>query len=101
MCRDPVPARQLKEDNPKVMASAVTTRRERRRRRLAGKENGMSYYVIQSKTHPWSTTWTTWPNRRFDTLAEAQAAFEALPVKADRRIAEAYTVTRYKPVKGV
>lgn len=61
----------------------------------------MSYYVIQSKVHSWDTTWTTWPNRRFDTLEEARAAFEALPIKADHRIAEAYTVTRYKPVKEV
>ena len=36
---------------------------------------------------------------RRDTLEEAQAAFVALPIKADHRIAEAYTVTRYKPVK--
>lgn len=28
----------------------------------------MSYYVIQSKTHHWDTAWTTWPDRRFDTL---------------------------------
>lgn len=59
----------------------------------------MSYYVIQSKAHSWETTWTTWTNRRFGTLAEAQAAFDKLPIKADHRIAEAYTVVRYKPVK--
>ncbi|MCI9310653.1 MAG: hypothetical protein HFF51_05985 [Lawsonibacter sp.] len=57
------------------------------------------YYVIQSKAHHWDTKWTTWTNRRFDTLAEARAFFDTLPIKADRRIAEAYTVTRYKPVK--
>lgn len=61
----------------------------------------MSYYVIQSKAHPWDTAWVTWTNRRFDTLEEAQDAFAALPIKADHRIAEAYTVTRYKPVKEV
>ncbi len=60
----------------------------------------MSYFVIQSKVHPWDTTWRTWTNRRFATLEEAQAAFEALPTKADHRIAEAYVVTRYKPVRG-
>ncbi len=60
----------------------------------------MSYFVIQSKVHPWDTTWNTWTNRRFATLEEAQAAFEALPVKTDHRIAEAYTVVRYKPVRG-
>lgn len=60
----------------------------------------MSHYVIQSKTHPWDTAWTTWTNRQFTTLKEAQEFFDALPIKADHRIAEAYTVTRYKPVKG-
>lgn len=59
----------------------------------------MSYYVIQSKAKPWSSTWTTWTNRRFETLEEAKAAFAALPIKAGHRIAEAYTVTRYKPVR--
>lgn len=61
----------------------------------------MSYYVIQSKKHSWDTAWITWPNRQFATLDEAKAAFEALPIKTDHRIAEAYTVTRYKPVKEV
>lgn len=60
-----------------------------------------SYYVIQSKAKPWDTKWNTWSNRRFATLEEAQAFFDALPVKADHRIAEAYTVTRYKPVREV
>lgn len=60
----------------------------------------MSHYVIQSKTHSWDTTWTTWTNRQFATLKEAQEFFDALPIKADHRIAEAYTVTRYKPVRG-
>lgn len=61
----------------------------------------MTYYVIQSRPHSWSTTWDAWTNRRFDTLEEAKEAFAALPIKADHRIAEAYTVTRYKPVKEV
>lgn len=59
----------------------------------------MRYYVIQSRTRHWETRWDTWENRRFDTLAEAQAFFDTLPIKADHRIAEAYTVTRYKPVR--
>jgi len=59
----------------------------------------MAYYVIQSKAHPWDTTWCTWTNRHFATLEEAQAAFEALPTKEDHRIAEAYTQVRYKPVR--
>lgn len=61
----------------------------------------MGYYVIQSKAHSWETKWSTWTNCRFDTLDEAKAAFAALPIKADHRIAEAYTVTRYKPIKEV
>ena len=65
----------------------------------------MSYYVIQSKAHHWDTAWTTWPDRRFDTLEAAQAPEDAdsgLPLNTDCRIAKAYTVTmtRYKPVKG-
>lgn len=62
----------------------------------------MSYYVIQSKAHHWDTAWTTWPDRRFDTLEAAQAFFSAIPLNTDCRIAKAYTVTmtRYKPVKG-
>ncbi len=60
----------------------------------------MGYFVIQSKARPWDTTWQTWTNRRFATLEEARAAFAELPIKADHRIAEAYTVTRYKPVRG-
>ena len=63
----------------------------------------MSYYVIQKMTvHPARQQMIQWEletNRRFDTLAEAREYFDDLLVKADRRIAEAYTVTRYKPVK--
>ncbi len=58
-----------------------------------------SYYVIQSKANSWDTKWSTWKNRRFDTLEEAKKFFAALPIKANHRIAEAYTVTRYKPVQ--
>ena len=53
----------------------------------------MSYYVIQSKTHHWDTAWTTWPDRRFDTLEAAQAFFSTIPFNTDCRIAKAYTVT--------
>ena len=38
------------------------------------------YYVIQSKARHWETEWTTWENRRFDTLEEARAFFATLPV---------------------
>ena len=34
-----------------------------------------------------------------DTLAEAESDYDALPIKANHRIAEAYTVVRYKAVK--
>lgn len=43
--------------------------------------------------------WFTLESMQYDTLEEAKAAFSRLPIKADRRIAEAYTVVRYKPVK--
>lgn len=61
----------------------------------------MIYYVIQSRAHPGDTMWINWENRRFYTLEEARAAFDALPIKADHRIAEAHAVIRYKPVKEV
>ncbi len=63
-------------------------------------EGTKTYYVIQSKKFDWETKWTTWENRRFSTLAEAQAFFATLPIKSNYRIAQAYTVTRYKPVKS-
>ena len=58
----------------------------------------MKRYVIQYKLSPWDTAWVTGP-KQFDTLEEAKAAFDKLPIKADHRIAEAYTVVRYKAVK--
>lgn len=58
----------------------------------------MKRYVIQSRRHDWDG-WDTWPQYQYDTLAEARAAFEALRDKRGYRIAEAYTVVRYKPVK--
>lgn len=61
----------------------------------------MGYYVLQSKPHTWGSKWITWGDRRFSSLEEAQAALDALPFRDGYRIAEAYTVTRYKPVKGV
>lgn len=58
----------------------------------------MKRYVIQSRVHDWDP-WSTWPNHQYDTLKEARAAFETLPIKHNHRIAEAYTVVRYKAVK--
>lgn len=58
----------------------------------------MKHYVIQFKIKPWDTKWVTGATR-YDTLEEARAAFGKLSDKRDHRIAEAYTVVRYKPVK--
>ena len=56
-------------------------------------------YVIQSLAYPsWRNKWIAL-RERYDTLKEAQAAFDKLPFKAEHRIAEVYTVTRYKPLK--
>ena len=56
-------------------------------------------YVIQCKIRPWDTSWITCPSRQYDTLEEAKEAYNNLPIKADHRIAEAYTVVRYRAVK--
>ncbi len=56
-------------------------------------------YVIQSRKFDWDP-WTTRPGLQFDTLQEAKEAFEALPIKHNHRIAEAYPVVRYKAVKA-
>lgn len=58
----------------------------------------MKRYVIQSRKFDYDP-WQTWPNHQFDTLEEAKEVFEALPIKHNHRIAEAYTVVRYKAVK--
>lgn len=58
-------------------------------------------YVIQYLSYPpWNHKWFPLPER-YGTLAEAQAAFDALPhvMRPDHRIAEVYIVTRYKPQK--
>lgn len=59
----------------------------------------MNKYVIQMCPQHWTHKWITVGNP-FDTLEEARAAFDALPIKAGYRIAEAYTVARYKPVQS-
>lgn len=63
----------------------------------------MKRYVIQMYTHKKRSDlyrrWVTLESMQYDTLEEAKSAFERLPIKADHRIAEAYTVVRYKPVK--
>jgi hypothetical protein len=57
-------------------------------------------YVIQYLTYPiWNHKWAAL-REQYSTLEEVQAAYDALPCKSDHRIAEVYTVTRYKPVKN-
>lgn len=57
------------------------------------------HYVIQYKRLPWRNEWTTL-GESFQTLEDARKAFAALgPIgRIDNRIAEAYTITRYKAV---
>jgi hypothetical protein len=55
-------------------------------------------YVIQYLDYPtWKNKWMP-TKKRYPTLKEAQAAFNALPIKSDHRIAEEYTVVRYKAI---
>lgn len=60
----------------------------------------MKRYVIQSRKFNYDP-WEVHPCCHYDTLEEAKAAFKALPFQHNHRIAEAYTVVRYKAVKGV
>lgn len=57
----------------------------------------MKKYVLQMRNSPWKNTWTTLVS--FDTLEEAKAAYDQKSPKTQYRVAEAYTVTRYKAVK--
>lgn len=63
----------------------------------------MKKYVIQFRGHKsrydFKVVWSTSDNQQFNTLEEAKAAYDRLRFKSDYRIAEAYTVVRYKPVK--
>lgn len=58
----------------------------------------MRRYVLQMRVHSWDTRWTTL-GFTFDTLEEAKAALAWRTPKSLYRIAEAYTVIRYKAVK--
>lgn len=58
----------------------------------------MKKYVLQMRDHPWENSWTTL-GLSFDTLEEAKLAYAQRSPKNLYRIAEAYTVTRYKAVK--
>lgn len=53
-------------------------------------------YVMQIRQFDWSP-WKV--IREYATLAEAQSDYDALTIKSGHRIAEAYTVVRYKAVK--
>lgn len=57
----------------------------------------MKKYVIQMRKNSWSKEWVA--RSEHDTLEEAKAELESIPLKAGYRIAEAYTVIRYKAVK--
>ncbi len=59
----------------------------------------MRKYFLQVHIPAWSSTWTTFTERSFDTLAEAKKFLSSRPFPKDYRIVEAYTVTRYKAVK--
>ena len=56
----------------------------------------MKKYVLQMRAHTWDTRWVA-TILEFDTLEEAKAAL-AQRHEPGYRIAEAYTVTRYKAV---
>ncbi len=65
-------------------------------------------YVIQYRTRGDGFKPGTWQPccvggvpKRYNTLSDARAAYDALPrvLRPDYRIAEEYTVTRYKLVK--
>ena len=58
----------------------------------------MKRYVIQSRIHDWDP-WDVCPAHQYDTLEEAKAAFESLPIKTGYRIAESFIQVRYKAVK--
>lgn len=59
----------------------------------------MKPYVIQYRKRSWDP-WEVIPGKEFFSLEEAKKAFEALPVKDGRRIAERYTQIRYKAVNA-
>lgn len=55
-------------------------------------------YVLQMRVQPrkkWETV-----SKRFATVEEAEAALKSRPIQSIYRIAEEYTVVRYKEVKA-
>ena len=59
----------------------------------------MKRYVLQRRENPWSRHWETLEHRQYDSLEEARQAIEQMPFKSEYRIAEPYTVTRFRAVK--
>ena len=57
----------------------------------------MSRFVIQMQDV--YGNWRNLVGREYGTLDAARAAFDRLPIKVGHRIAEAYTVIRYRPVE--
>lgn len=57
-------------------------------------------YVIQERFREWDKWETQHYKGRFKTLPEAKAALSTMPFPSQCRVAQEYTVTRYKAVKG-
>ena len=56
-------------------------------------------YVLQMLEKAWGDKYITLEDPRYKTLEEARAALNAKPGKSQYRIAEEYTITKYKAVK--
>ena len=59
----------------------------------------MGKYFLQTHSPSGDPRWPTLIGISFDTLPEAKSYLATCSFPKDYRIAEAYTVTRYKPVK--
>lgn len=56
------------------------------------------HYVLQFRRYPHSNNWDT-VSRPYATFEEAEAARLRMPAPSCYRVAESYTVVRYKAVK--
>lgn len=56
------------------------------------------HYVLQYKKYPHGGGWVTF-DRKYDTYEEAEAARQKTLTPSSYRVAESYTVVRYKAVK--
>lgn len=65
---------------------------------LPNEKNVIQMYTYKSRSF-YTKHWVTMESMQYDTLEETTDAFAQLPIKAGHRIAEAYTVVRYRPVK--